>query len=92
MNSLVLLKKVKLILLFQQVSWNSICAGRQSTIIQESNPRAEANILRNNPLVESVEMEFPNKHYFDVDFSKFPEVQGLNETDHHRVYIAGGMN
>jgi len=63
--------------------------GRQSTIIQETNRRAEANILRNNPLVESVEMEFPNKHYFDVDFSKFPEVQGLNETDHHRVYIAG---
>jgi len=66
--------------------------GKLSTIVQETQRRCQSNILRNNPLVESVQMEFPHIPYgpfFNADFSKFPEVKGLNETSHHRVYKVG---
>jgi len=66
--------------------------GKLSTIVQETQRRCQSNILRNNPLVESVQMEFPHIPYgpfFNADFSKFPEVKGLNETSHNKVFKVG---
>lgn len=62
--------------------------GRQSTLVQETQRAAQAEILRGNTFVESVFMSWPNRHYFIVDFKRFPEVSGLNEEGQGEVYLA----
>jgi len=62
--------------------------GKQSTIIQETQRRAQVSVLCRNPALQFVEMAWPNKHYFPWDLDKFPAVN-FNGTDNRRVYIAG---
>jgi len=62
--------------------------GKQSTIIQETQRRAQKALLCRNRALQFVEMAWPNKHYFPWDLDKFPTLE-LNGTDHRRVYIAG---
>ena len=35
-------------------------------------------------------MSWPNRHYFLVDFTRFPDVEGLNGTTQSEVYLATG--
>ena len=61
-------------------------------MVQETQFAAQTEILRGNTLVESVYMSWPNRHYFLVDFTRFPEVSGLKETAKGDVYRATGKN
>jgi len=62
--------------------------GKQSTIIQETQRRAQVSVLCRNQGLQFVEMAWPNKHYFPWDLDNFPAVN-FNGTDNRRVYIAG---
>jgi len=62
--------------------------GKQSTIIQETQRRAQTSVLCRNRALQFVEMAWPNKHYFPWDEDRFPTVN-FNGTDNRRVYIAG---
>ena len=62
--------------------------GRQSTSIQETQREAQKMVLKENPTTESVFMSWPNRHYFPYDFSRFPDVAGLNETKQGKVFRA----
>ena len=62
--------------------------GRQSTSIQETQREAQKMVLNENPTTESVFMSWPNRHYFPYDFSRFPDVAGLNETKQGKVFRA----
>lgn len=65
--------------------------GKQSTIIQETQRRAQKALICRNPGVQFVEMAWPNKHYFPWDWGKFPSLGLANATEfkQRRVYIAG---
>ena len=77
---------------FFKIFTTIFCLGRQSTLVQETQRAAQAEILRGNSLVESVFMSWPNRHYFLVDFTRFPDVDGLNTTTQGEVYLATGEN
>lgn len=75
------------ILSIENIFFGPADEGRQSTLVQETQRAAQAEILRGNSLVESVFMSWPNRHYFLVDFTRFPDVEGLNETTQGEVYL-----
>ena len=73
------------------VSILHFCLGRQSTLVQETQRAAQAEILSEILLIESVFMSWPNRHYFLVDFTRFPDVAGLDKTtgeSNFRIRIA----
>ena len=59
-------------------------------MVQETQHAAQAEILGENSLIESVFMSWPNRHYFLVDFTRFPDVAGLDKTTQGEVYLATG--
>merc|ERR1712013_180511 len=46
--------------------------GKESTIIQETQRRAQVSVLCRNRALQFVEMAWPNKHYFPWDLDNFP--------------------
>lgn len=53
--------------------------GTHSSSVQHTLYLANREVLDTFPQIQWVEMEMPNKHYFDIDFSKFAKAVG--ETD-----------
>ncbi|KAL1123871.1 hypothetical protein AAG570_001641, partial [Ranatra chinensis] len=47
-------------------------SGVMSQSVQHTLYLAQTRILQSHPNIDRVEMDMPNKHYWDVDMSKFP--------------------
>lgn len=58
--------------------------GTYSPSVQNTLYISEKEILDKVPQISNIEMDMPNKHYFEVDLSKFPR---LGVKDNKEVYL-----
>lgn len=58
--------------------------GIYSPSVQNTLYLAEKSVLDNVQQIASIEMRMPNKHYYDLDLSKFPK---LVEGENKEVYL-----
>jgi len=60
--------------------------GVFSPSVQHSQYLTEKLVLEKIPQVDKISIHMPNKHYFDVDFSRFPRIPGLMAAGAGSVY------